>query len=42
MWRQQIVAGHLINAAGLYADKVAHSLGYGEGFAMLPFKGLYL
>lgn len=32
----------MINAAGLYADKVAHSLGFGTGYAMLPVKGLYL
>ena len=31
----------LINAAGLYADKIAHQNGVGLGYTMLPFKGLY-
>ena len=35
-------AGYVINAAGLYADKVAHRFGFGENYAILPFKGLYL
>jgi (S)-2-hydroxyglutarate dehydrogenase len=34
--------GHIINAAGLYADTVAHWFGVGENYRMLPFKGLYL
>ena len=34
-------AGYVINAAGLYADKVAHWFGVGEEYRMLPFKGLY-
>lgn len=34
--------GHLINAAGLYADTVAHWFGVGENYRMMPFKGLYL
>ncbi len=33
---------YLINAAGLYADKIAHQFGVGENYTMLPFKGLYL
>lgn len=33
--------GHVINAAGLYADKVAHWFGVGMEYRMLPFKGLY-
>ena len=33
---------HLINAAGLYADKVAHQFGVGGDYTLLPFKGLYL
>jgi L-2-hydroxyglutarate oxidase LhgO len=32
----------LVNAAGLYADKIAHQFGVGERYTMLPFKGLYL
>jgi L-2-hydroxyglutarate oxidase LhgO len=35
-------AGYVINAAGLYADQVAHRFGYGKNYAILPFKGLYL
>ncbi|MEO1924086.1 MAG: FAD-dependent oxidoreductase [Nautiliaceae bacterium] len=31
----------LINAAGLYADKIAHTFGVGLKYTMLPFKGLY-
>lgn len=33
--------GHLINAAGLYADTIAHWCGVGMEYKMLPFKGLY-
>jgi L-2-hydroxyglutarate oxidase LhgO len=33
--------GHLINAAGLYADKVAHWMGVGRRYRILPFKGIY-
>jgi (S)-2-hydroxyglutarate dehydrogenase len=33
--------GHIINCAGLYADKIAKQFGYCEDYAMLPFKGLY-
>ncbi len=35
-------AGVVINAAGLYADKVAADFGFGAGYALVPFKGLYL
>ncbi|MGD2121733.1 MAG: FAD-dependent oxidoreductase [Gemmatimonadota bacterium] len=34
--------GYLINSAGLYADKLAQSYGFGEEFDILPFKGIYL
>jgi L-2-hydroxyglutarate oxidase LhgO len=34
--------GYLINAAGLYADRIAHSYGFGEDLDILPFKGIYL
>jgi len=33
--------GHIINCAGLYADKIAKAFGYCDDYAMLPFKGLY-
>lgn len=35
-------AGYVINAAGLYADKIARQFGFSERFRILPFKGLYL
>ena len=38
---RRLSAGHVINAAGLYADTVAHWFGVGEEYRMLPFKGLY-
>ena len=34
--------GYLINAAGLYADKIAKDFGFSENYQILPFKGLYL
>ncbi|MDH5698950.1 MAG: L-2-hydroxyglutarate oxidase [Nitrospirota bacterium] len=34
--------GYLINAAGLYADKIAKDFGFSEDYKILPFKGLYL
>jgi len=35
-------AGYVVNAAGLYADKVAREFGFSEHYRILPFKGLYL
>lgn len=32
----------LINAAGLYADKIAHDYNIGLNYRILPFKGVYL
>jgi L-2-hydroxyglutarate oxidase LhgO len=37
----KVRARHLINAAGLYADRVASWFGMCDDYAMLPFKGLY-
>jgi L-2-hydroxyglutarate oxidase LhgO len=34
--------GYLINAAGLYADRLAQAYGFGRELDILPFKGLYL
>lgn len=34
--------GKLINCAGLYADRIAQSFGFGQKYTMIPFKGLYL
>ncbi len=33
--------GHIVNCAGLYADKIAKPFGYCDDYVMLPFKGLY-
>jgi L-2-hydroxyglutarate oxidase LhgO len=33
--------GYLINAAGIYADKIARPYGVGLKYQILPFKGLY-
>jgi L-2-hydroxyglutarate oxidase LhgO len=37
-----ISAGYVINAAGLYADRVARDFGFSQNYRILPFKGLYL
>lgn len=39
---RKIEAGKLINAAGLYADKIARGFGYCQDFTIIPFKGIYL
>ena len=38
----RVAAGYVINAAGLYADRIARDYGFGERYRILPFKGLYL
>jgi L-2-hydroxyglutarate oxidase LhgO len=38
----EIEAGFIVNCAGLYADKIAHAFGFGLGYTLMPFKGLYL
>lgn len=35
-------AGYIVNAGGLYADKIAKDFGFSENHVVLPFKGLYL
>ena len=35
-------AGYIVNAAGLYADKVAQDFGFCADYTILPFKGIYL
>ncbi len=41
-WNDELISyGHVINAAGLHADNVAHQFGVGERYTLLPFKGLY-
>jgi (S)-2-hydroxyglutarate dehydrogenase len=37
-----IDAGYVVNAAGLYADRIARDYGFSERYEILPFKGLYL
>ena len=37
-----ITATKIINAAGLYADKVARDFGYSGDYTIIPFKGVYL
>ena len=34
--------GRLVNAGGLYADRIAADFGFGTRYTLLPFKGLYL
>ena len=38
---EKITCGYFINAAGGYADKVAHAFNVGYDYTMLPFRGLY-
>jgi L-2-hydroxyglutarate oxidase LhgO len=38
----EVRAHYIVNAAGLYADKIAHSFGVAKEYRILPFKGLYL
>jgi len=38
---QKIKYAHLINCAGLNADKIAHKFKVGLEYTLLPFKGLY-
>ena len=40
--QDSIEAGYVVNAAGLYADKIAIDYGFSEKYRILPFKGLYL
>jgi (S)-2-hydroxyglutarate dehydrogenase len=35
-------AKYIVNAAGLYADKIAKDFGFSKDYRILPFKGLYL
>jgi (S)-2-hydroxyglutarate dehydrogenase len=37
-----VEAGFVVNAAGLYADRLATTAGFAAGYHILPFKGLYL
>lgn len=37
-----LVYRKLVNAAGLYADKIARDFGFAKHFVIIPFKGIYL
>lgn len=37
-----IEAGFVVNAAGLYADRIARDYGFARSYGILPFRGLYL
>jgi len=39
--KQTLSYGHLINTAGLFADRVAHGMGSGLDYQLLPFRGRY-
>jgi L-2-hydroxyglutarate oxidase LhgO len=39
---QSIKAEYVINASGLYADKIAKDYGFSKDHYLLPFKGIYL
>lgn len=36
-----ISASYLVNTAGLYADEIAHQMGVGEEYQIVPFRGEY-
>ena len=38
VWSAKVI----INAAGLYADKVARDFGFSDKYTIIPFKGIYL
>ncbi|RKP53198.1 L-2-hydroxyglutarate oxidase [Cohnella endophytica] len=35
-------SNYVINASGLYADKIAQKYGFGKKYTIIPFKGIYL
>jgi (S)-2-hydroxyglutarate dehydrogenase len=39
---QRITATKIINAAGLYADKIARDFSFSKNYTIIPFKGIYL
>lgn len=40
--KMAIEAGLTINAAGLYADRIARDYGFSQQYTIIPFKGIYL
>lgn len=48
-WEEGIITGkgpiqaaYVVNAAGLYADRIARDYGFGERYTIIPFKGMYV
>ncbi|MHB1664285.1 MAG: L-2-hydroxyglutarate oxidase [bacterium] len=39
---KKIKAKKIINASGLYADKIAKDFGFSKNYVIIPFKGIYL
>lgn len=39
---QVFSAGKIINAAGLYADRIARDFGFSQRYTVIPFKGIFL
>ena len=39
---KKIKAKKIINASGLYADKIAKDFGFSKNYTIIPFKGIYL
>lgn len=40
--RGEFKTRHIVNAAGLYADKIAHMMDVGLDYAIIPFRGEYV
>ncbi|MCX6238701.1 MAG: L-2-hydroxyglutarate oxidase [Bacteroidia bacterium] len=41
--KNRIISGEkIINAAGLYADRIAEDFGFSKDYTIIPFKGIYL
>ena len=40
--RGDFMAGHVINCAGLYTDRIARMMGAGAGYRIIPFRGEYM
>ena len=38
---ERILADFMVNCAGVYADKLAHAMGVGKAYAIIPFRGEY-
>ena len=40
--KEEYPATHIINCAGLYSDKIAHMMGLGLDYRIIPFRGEYM